>query len=62
MRSDILKVFRESHAAATIEIELCELLIVGHRNDDEVCAALAAIQARYEALADELETQIQALK
>lgn len=53
---------KEQREAVTNDIEACELMMDECREDPETCTALSAIQAKYEATADELDTQIQKLK
>lgn len=62
MRNDALNLMKEQREAITNDIEACELMMVECREDPETCTALSAIQAKYEATADELDTQIQKLK
>jgi glycine cleavage system regulatory protein len=61
-RQKAIEFFKLSLQAANQDIENCELLHLDCRSDFDTVAAINLIQAKYEALADELENSIQRLK
>ena len=62
MRNNALNLMKEQLETVTNDIQACELMMVECRDDPETCTALSTIQAKYEATADELETQIEKLR
>ena len=63
MRNEALtSLMREQRESITIDIEACELMKVEYGDDTQTCDALSAIQAKYEAVAYELDTQIEKLR
>ena len=62
MRNDILNLLKTQKEATAKDIEACESMMVECREDPEACTSLPALQAKYEAIADELDTQIQKLR
>jgi hypothetical protein len=62
MRNDVLNLLKAQKESTDKDIEACELMMVECREDPEACTSLLALQAKYEAVADELDTQIQKLK
>jgi hypothetical protein len=62
MRNDALILLIDQREPAIDDLEACEMMMVECREDPDACNALGIIQAKYEALADELDTQIQKLR
>jgi hypothetical protein len=61
MRNEVLNFLQAQKETTDKDIEACELMMVECRKEPQVCTSLSALQAKYEAVADELDTQIQAL-
>jgi hypothetical protein len=59
MRNDVLNLLKGQKESTAKDIEACELMMDECREDPEACTSLSALQAKYEAVPDELDTQIQ---
>jgi hypothetical protein len=62
MRNDVLNLLKAQKESTAKDIEACELMMSECREDPQACTSLSALQAKHEAVADEIDTQIQALR
>jgi hypothetical protein len=61
-QKEAIEFFNIRLLSAKREIERCELQILSSRGDFDAVQVLRLVQAKYEALVDELENSIQRLK
>ena len=62
LRHDVLILLTEQREAVVNDIETCELMMCECREDPAACTALTKLQARYEAVAEEIDAQIEEMR
>jgi hypothetical protein len=62
MRNEAIDLLKEQLESCDHDIKACEIQILDCSGDPAAVSALQRVQAKYEALADQLKTEITALR